>query len=204
MEGKIARARPSRAAVFITINLQAKSEYFDGLSTEAKARYTRKIILPGLTIDPYCIREWTENPEIVPAVKMSNMLLYLVATPSPYTKEEIKVANFVCSELQLLLHLKGLESTHRWKQLHDIWLGAWFEASLNSLTPDLLSWAMYVEQNFSYPNYEQHYFKGKTFTKDICHFFTSMGNTRVERRNFNSTLHLYGWVSIIISMKSTF
>ena len=111
------------------MDLQAKSEYFDGLSSKAKARYTRKILLSGLTIDPYCISKWTKNPEIVPAVKMSNMLQYLVATQSPYIKEQIKVANFVCSELQLLLHLKGQESTHRWKQLHDIWLGAWFEAS---------------------------------------------------------------------------
>ena len=108
---KLHTRAPSRAVVVIAMDLQAKLEYFDGLSAEAKARYTRKILLSGLTINPYCISEWTENPEIVPAIKMSDMLLYLVATPSPYTKEQIKVANFVCSELQLLLHLKGLEST---------------------------------------------------------------------------------------------
>ena len=83
---KFARARPSRAAVFITMDLQAKSEYFDGLSAEAKARYTRKIILSALTIDPYCISEWTENPEIVPAVKMSDMLLIFIGNSKPLHK----------------------------------------------------------------------------------------------------------------------
>jgi len=33
----------------------------------------------------------TENPENLPEVKWSDMMLYMVTTPSPYTREEIKV-----------------------------------------------------------------------------------------------------------------
>ena len=45
-------------------------------------------------MDPYVIQDLKEAPEEVPDVRWSDMLLYMVSTstPSPYTREEIKVA----------------------------------------------------------------------------------------------------------------
>ena len=56
--------------------------------------YESKVISSGLRTDPYAIddRHWTETPEIVPDVQWSDMMLYMIATPSPYTREEIKVS----------------------------------------------------------------------------------------------------------------
>ncbi len=71
--------------------MERKSEYFANLSVDAKLRYETKVTNAGLTQDPYAIREWTENPENLPEVKWSDMMLYMVTTPSPYTREEIKV-----------------------------------------------------------------------------------------------------------------
>lgn len=71
--------------------MERKSEYFVNLSTEAKLRYEAKVTNAGLTEDPYSIKNWTENPESIPEVQWSDMMLYMVSTPSPYTREEIKV-----------------------------------------------------------------------------------------------------------------
>ncbi len=38
-----------------TVNIELVSEYFDGLSAEAKARYTSKVTGVGLRSDPYAI-----------------------------------------------------------------------------------------------------------------------------------------------------
>ena len=69
-----------------------KSEYLTGLSADARARHESKISSLGLTKDPYCIEGWTEAPEDVPSVQWSDVMIYMVSTPSPYTREEIKVS----------------------------------------------------------------------------------------------------------------
>jgi len=51
------------------------------------------VISGGLSTDPYAIDDgyWTDAPEIVPDVQWSDMMLYMIATPSPYTREAIEV-----------------------------------------------------------------------------------------------------------------
>ena len=78
----------------MNIEIQRKSEYFANLSADSQRRYESKVISSGLNIDPYAIDDcqWTEVPETVPDVQWSDMMIYMTATPSPYTREEIKVS----------------------------------------------------------------------------------------------------------------
>ena len=73
--------------------LQPVSEYFCALSGEAKSRYIAKVTSSGLESDPYAIPDelWVSQPEKVPEVSWSDMFIYMISTPSVYTKEEIKV-----------------------------------------------------------------------------------------------------------------
>jgi len=68
------------------------SEYVSNLTGESKKRYECKVTSTGLKVDPYTISSWTEDPSMIPDVKWSDMVLYMVSTPSPYTCEEIKVS----------------------------------------------------------------------------------------------------------------
>ncbi len=61
------------------------------LSNRKKDIYEAKVVSAGLRVDPYAIEHWTETPEDAPDVHWSDMMLYMVSTPSPYTREEIKV-----------------------------------------------------------------------------------------------------------------
>jgi len=76
--------------------MQSKSEYFINLLGEDKHRYESKVISAGLDSDPYCITdsEWSETPMTIPDIHWSDFVTYMVDTPSPYTKEEIKVATY--------------------------------------------------------------------------------------------------------------
>lgn len=74
--------------------MQQVSEYFKGLSADAKARYSMKVASSALSTDPYALpnSSWKhdfDNPP--PCVKWNDMFLYLIMTPSQYTKEEIRV-----------------------------------------------------------------------------------------------------------------
>ena len=73
--------------------LAKRSEYLLQLSSEARARLEAKISSVGLNVDPYAIDsdKWSRNPEVLPKVKWSDVLLYMISTPSPYMKEAIKV-----------------------------------------------------------------------------------------------------------------
>ena len=71
--------------------MELKSEYFLKLSNESRQRHEAKVTSAGLTIDPYSISNWEEEPTTIPNVKWSDMVLYMVSMPSPYTREEIKV-----------------------------------------------------------------------------------------------------------------
>jgi len=61
------------------------------LSDEAKQQYGSKVGDTGLNIDPYVIDDWTQGPETIPRLARSYVMLYMVSTPSPYTKEAKKV-----------------------------------------------------------------------------------------------------------------
>ena len=73
--------------------MQRMLEYYSELSAQCKHRSKSKIESADLSEDPYFIEEWRESLEIVPEVSWSDMLLYMVSTPSHYTKETVKVRN---------------------------------------------------------------------------------------------------------------
>ena len=64
-------------------------------------------------MDPYAIKEsqWSDDPVTIPLLQWSDVILYMVSTPSPYTKESIKVLLFTISSgsiiTSLLLGLEG-------------------------------------------------------------------------------------------------
>jgi len=70
-----------------------RSEYVLQLSAQSRQRYEEKLNKVGLTSDPYCLEnsEWEKNPEELPLLTFSDVMMFMVATPSPYTKESIKV-----------------------------------------------------------------------------------------------------------------
>ena len=69
------------------------SEYYAKLSDESKRRYIEKMRSCGIRNDPYVIEneQWEESPDIIPRLTWSDFMLYMISTPSPYTKESIKV-----------------------------------------------------------------------------------------------------------------
>ena len=74
--------------------MERTSEYYSTLTANSKARYAEKVTGAGLKTDPYSIPEesWTEEPVAVPLVSWSDLFLYMVSTPSLYTKQEMKVS----------------------------------------------------------------------------------------------------------------
>ena len=76
--------------------LQRNAEYLLSLSEEAKQRYGNQITGTGLDVDPQVIDEWTQDPANFPRMSWSDVCLYMVSTPSPYTKEAVKVRFLQC------------------------------------------------------------------------------------------------------------
>ena len=99
------------ATIYCALTMQAKSEYFESLSGDVLVRYEAKVLTVGLTKYPYCITEWVEEPTVIPDIKWSDSMLYMVSTPSPYTKEEVKyvVLLFIVNCFTLLVQAwKGM------------------------------------------------------------------------------------------------
>ena len=70
------------------------SEYLQQLSGVSKKRYKEKVLLSGLKKDPYCTDlDWEKNPEILPKLALSDVMVYMISTPSPHTGEAVKVLN---------------------------------------------------------------------------------------------------------------
>ena len=72
--------------------MESKLDYFHGLTVASKTRYESKVPSSGLKVDPYSITTWVVNSEDFPEVNISDMVMYMISTPSPYTREEIKVS----------------------------------------------------------------------------------------------------------------
>ena len=66
--------------------MERLSSRVSGLSRESQARYRTKVIAAGLLVDPYKIDEWTASPDEIPDVKSSDMIIYMISTPSPTTQ----------------------------------------------------------------------------------------------------------------------
>lgn len=85
--------------------MDSKSDYFHGLTAASKTRYETKILSTGLKVDPYSISTWVVNSEEFPEVNLSDMVMYMISTPSPYTHEEIKVGHHVAVYTGLQYHI---------------------------------------------------------------------------------------------------
>ena len=65
--------------------------YIETLYGEALARYKKKLeLIDG--VDPYQInkKDWSSDEEKLPAISYPDLLSYLLFTPSPYSKEDLK------------------------------------------------------------------------------------------------------------------
>ena len=72
------------------MDLVKKSEYILQLSSVSRQRYIEKLTKVGLSNDPYCLEspEWEKGSG---KFTFTVMMMFMVSTPSPYTKESIKV-----------------------------------------------------------------------------------------------------------------
>ena len=68
-----------------------KTEYLDTLDSASKRRYLGKIKLIN-NIDPYKIdkKDWSKDEDNLPAINYPDLIPYLLFTPSPFSKEELK------------------------------------------------------------------------------------------------------------------
>ena len=69
------------------------SEYFNGLTPNDKAHYTKKLTLNNDEIlpDPYSIKEgWSDDVGLLPDVAYPDIYTYLIETPSEFTKDKLK------------------------------------------------------------------------------------------------------------------
>ena len=97
--------------------MQRISEYTQSLSAVSRARYESKVTSTGLNTDPYAIddSQWSTSPEAVPDLTWSDMVLHMISTPSPYTKEEIKASDSTTVIILIYHSNLGLEGDVRWK-----------------------------------------------------------------------------------------
>ena len=72
---------------------KSHSQYFQQLDSTAKARYLAKLQILGNIEDPY-VRSGVSGTNVEwydwPNVEFPDIYSYLIATPSPCTKEELK------------------------------------------------------------------------------------------------------------------
>jgi len=84
------------AGRFVTKDLDCGplSPYVGSLSTESKERYHRKLLYDCETKtlpDPYSLSgKWSTNPGNWPDLTFGDIYLYLIDTPSIYTKDSMK------------------------------------------------------------------------------------------------------------------
>ena len=77
--------------------MESSSQYFRDLSAVSRERYKEKLASTGLKDDPYTIEDWKENPDVFPDVQWSDLVVYMTATPSQFTREAIKVSTEINS-----------------------------------------------------------------------------------------------------------
>ena len=107
------------------------------LSSVSRQRYIKKLTKVGLSNDPYCLEspEWEKDPENLPSLSWSNIMMFMVSTPSPYTKESIKVVKQFFFIVKANLHKSiGMERNAGFRRLCFSWMGARFGLAFLSVT----------------------------------------------------------------------
>ena len=71
---------------------EVESEYFRQLSDDDRLRYNEKMAKLELQTDPYLlsIDQWTPERSHWPSVEYPDICVYLINSPSPYTKQALK------------------------------------------------------------------------------------------------------------------
>lgn len=90
------------------------SEYYNQLEADAKKRYNEKLDIIGQVDDPYIFVSGlaiTEAPSI-PDIEYPDIYNFLINTPSPYTKEELKAYKSLEGYKYLLAGWVGNVSVH--------------------------------------------------------------------------------------------
>ena len=122
------------------------SKYFNELDGTAKKRYLEKLHSVGENIDdPYTLN-WKETPaadDLWPSIEYPDIYNYLVNTPSPYTKEELKAYKSLDGYKYLVSGWVGNVSVHTVLPGHDyskLVLTAVFRHSQAVSATHLLPW----------------------------------------------------------------
>jgi len=82
---------------------ETESSYYKELSEDDKVRYKEKMRMLEMHTDPYLLPtdRWSTDRKVWPTVEFPDICVYLLNSPSPYTKESLKefkiieVAGFV-------------------------------------------------------------------------------------------------------------
>ena len=71
---------------------EAASLYYNQLDQEEKATYKQKLDLVEINKDPYLLYpgSWSTDRALWPSVEFPDICVYLINSPSPYTKEALK------------------------------------------------------------------------------------------------------------------
>ena len=71
---------------------EKESVYYNQLDQAGKARYKQKLELLQQNEDPYLLARdcWSTDRALWPAVEFPDICVYLINSPSPYTKESLK------------------------------------------------------------------------------------------------------------------
>ena len=71
--------------------MEVKSLHFLGLSANSRCRYEDKLNNAGLFVNPYAIKDWIKESNVISSIAYSDLMLYMTPTPSTHTREETKV-----------------------------------------------------------------------------------------------------------------
>ena len=78
----------------VTVDMaeEIESDFFKQLDAADKKRYKEKLSKLGVCTDPYLMDadQWSTSRNVWPSVEFPDICVYLINSPSPYTKEALK------------------------------------------------------------------------------------------------------------------
>ena len=101
--------------------IEEYSEFYLQLDSLGKTRYKEKLKMLKLCTDPYLVDKntWSTEKSLFPSVEFPDIFVYLINSPSPYTKEALKAyksteawSYFVAGFVTEVMLLKITEDSH--------------------------------------------------------------------------------------------